>query len=341
MATPLSTYLENKLPKRPSGLLIVFIIVFLGLSLLFLSNAFDYISKGEKSTEIMGWFGGFLGMVFLAFLFLIPNIRYSGKRKSLIPQNEYDYNLSNSIYNSFVTLHNSSPNIVDDKMKGVLVYRSYSLGEIVRHFDNQTNAQITGWLDHKFGVVGWGVGVQMGSVGLGTGQTGIIGKSSVHLDLTGTTRDNLVGDGFVAVIEQNPLSGKGDIVRVAVPSEPASREYITTLILSLGRGFGEGSYREEVFRKNIGFLQSSIRSDITYVSDRLSSISRMEPSRKPTITVVGSGLSEHCVLAGAIQFENDNRWYQLFPLSLIQKIIEIAGSNLPIEKPKTYSLNQV
>jgi hypothetical protein len=257
---------------------------------------------------------------------IIYIIYYSRVVSKIQKQNECDYNASIDLNKELSQLSIHRPTIMGDT-SNIRVFRKYLVGEVTRHFDSQTNSQITGWLDHNLSVVGWGVGARVGSTSLGIGQVGFIGKSDVHLDSAGTARDNLLGDGFVAVLEEKPLSGKSDIVRVAVPSEPAAREYIASLLLAFGKVFGEESYRDIAFKENITALQSAAHNDVSYVSDRLSSILRMSPDRRPSVTVVGSEMTEHAILGSAIQFEDDQRWYQLFPVGLITKIIEIASIN--------------
>lgn len=270
------------------------------------------------STMAVGYVFFIPWMILVSYFMLIRPSQLVHKK------NEYDYNAAQDLYKTMQQMSTCFP-IVDDTTNGMRVFRKYSLGEVTRHFDSQTNAQITGWLDHSFGVAGWGVGLQIGSVGVGTGKIGIAGQSDVHLNLSGTTRDNLMGDGFIAVLEEHPLSAEGDIIRVVVPSLPASRELVKSMLLTLGTTFGEGSHREEVCQKSIAGLQGSIYDDVMHVSDRLGKIIRLDLNRRPTITVVGIELAEHVILAGAIKFDNDNRWYQIFPLGLIQKITEVAA----------------
>jgi hypothetical protein len=269
-----------------------------------------------------GWWLFFLtGTGLIIFI-----IYYFTKVSKINKENEADYNSAVDLNSELAEISNRRPKIMGNT-DNIRVFRKFSVGEVTRHYDSQTDSQVTGWLDHSLNVVGWGVGFSVGSTGIGIGKTGIVGQSGVHLDLSGKTRDNLIGDGFVAVLEENPGSAQADIVRLVVPSDPAAREYIASLLTTLGKGFGEGSYRDMVLRDKIAELQNASRNDISYVSDRLNSILRKEPGRRPTVTVVGSELTEHAILGGAIQFENDTNWYQLFPVGVISKIIQITSTN--------------
>jgi hypothetical protein len=274
------------------------------------------------------------GMIFLCVCTLIGNfyfIYYLIVLSKVNKENEHDYEAAVDLNSELSKLSSAPPPVANTN--NLRVFRKFSVGEITRHFDNQTNFQVAGWIDNSFGLAGWGGGRHKRQTGTGTGHPIINGRSNVHLNLEGISRDNLTGDGFVAVLEENHLSDKSDIVRVVVPSEPAVRTYIASLMVALGKGFGEQSYRDLALKTNIPALQNAARSDVSYVSDRLNSILRTVPNRRSTVTVIGSELTEHSILAGAIQFENDERWYKLFPVALISKIIEIASINA--EKPAT------
>jgi hypothetical protein len=316
MASPLSEFAKSSYPKAPGCW--VWCVAAAGLFFLVLG-----IGVSDWIPLTLGIFG-----VGVSALFLLS---YWSSRKSANEKNEVDHNAAQEFDRALKQVSAQSPSIVDDSTPGMRVLSEYSLGEVARHFDSDTHAKITGGLEHRFGLVGWGVGVSIGSVGVGTGQIGIQGKSDVHLDLSGTARDNLIGDGFVAVLEKDQSSGERDIIRVVGLSDPATREYVSSMLLSLGRGFGQESHRDNVFRRNVPGIQSSFHNDAAHVSDRLSSIMRMELSGRPTITVVGIELTEHAILGGAIRFGNDKRWYQLFPLCLIQKISEFPSVNMARE----------
>ena len=185
---------------------------------------------------------------------------------------------------------------------------------------------MVGWLDHSFSVFGMGVSRQFGQTRIETSRASIGGRSDVHSESEGISRDNLLGDGFVAVLEEN-LSDTSGVVRVAVPSGPAARKCMASLLLALGKGFGEESYRDLALKSTIPAMQNAADNDVSHVSDRLSSILRIQSGRRPTVTVIGSELTEHAILAAAIQFENDEKWYRLFPVALFSRVTEIASAN--------------
>jgi hypothetical protein len=75
-------------------------------------------------------------------------------------------------------------------------YTAMRLGEVSRHFDTNAAATISGWLTHNLGFRGWAIGAGVGGVGLGVGTLGLSGTSKVSLTTSGTSRDNLMSDGF-------------------------------------------------------------------------------------------------------------------------------------------------
>jgi DNA-binding SARP family transcriptional activator len=61
----------------------------------------------------------------------------------------------------------------------------------------------------------------------------------------------------------------------------------------------------------------------------------MDPSKRPSIAIVGNSVSEHSLLAGGIQFGPDGHWYQLFPVALINAIADLMNGRTPTPPPPT------
>ena len=212
---------------------------------------------------------------------------------------------------------------------GIQSYEGYRLGEITRHFDTNTSATISGWMSHNLGFHGWGLSV----AGVGIGQLGQRGVSQVSLSSSGTNRDDLMGDGFVAVFEKQGASDT-DTLRVVVPSENATRELI--------RGYLAESLERLATKKNdkgrlqLGWKQSHSRlktaipellefkDEASYVSDRLSSILRMPPESRPLVSVFGPPLSEHAIVGAAIKI-GDEPPLPLFPVALMKTMPPVVN----------------
>lgn len=219
-------------------------------------------------------------------------------------------------------------------------YKGLRLGEVSRHFDASTNATITGWLTHDLGFHGWGIGGSVGALGLGVGKLGLSGTSEVNLTFQGTTRDDMMGDGFIAVFEQDTQAGV-DTLRVVVPSEQATRELAAAIL-------------EELLNRTIAWPQShatlrgripellAYRNEASYVSDRLHAVLRMPPESRPLIQVYGEPVSGHAVLGGVIQVVGDDTIFPLFPLSLFREVPQMIEQVLfrPNERIDTWRRRQ-
>jgi hypothetical protein len=206
------------------------------------------------------------------------------------------------------------------------------IGEVSRHFDSNTSATITGWLTHNLGFHGWGLGVEIGALGLGLGMLGLAGTSQVNLTSSGTTRDNLMSDGFVAVLEQDTPTGP-DTVRLVVPSEQAARELVSALLDEVAEDFtktdGNGETSVEYppaysALERLGQRLLAFPDEASYVSDRLHSVMRMPEGSRPSIAIWGSSLSQHAILGSAIRIGDDGPIQPLFPLDLITAIRKVT-----------------
>ncbi|MBA2591727.1 MAG: hypothetical protein H0U97_05445 [Gammaproteobacteria bacterium] len=213
---------------------------------------------------------------------------------------------------------------LSDLSSGMRIIQGANVGEISQHFDQRLSASVSGWLHHELGLHGWGVGGSVGRVGLGVGKVGISGSSSVDLDVSGVIRNDLGGDGFVAVLEQDRPNGMIDTLRIIVPSEPACREYIANLLSAIGATFGTGSHVDETFRRYSSQLAASFPCDVSRVSDQIRALLRQLPERRPTVSVVGEDVGGSAILGGAIRIGADGPWHQLFPISRNRAILSAA-----------------
>ena len=218
---------------------------------------------------------------------------------------------------------------LSDSSPNVLTVRDARVGEVSQHFDQRLSASVSGWLRHELGLHGWGAAGSVGNVGLGLGNVGISGSSLVNLDVSGVIRDDLSGDGFVAVLERDQPNGAIDTVRVIVPSEPACREYIANLMSAMGTTFGGGSHRDETLRRFGPQLAASFPCDVSHVSDQLRAILRQPTERRPAVSVVGEDLGASVMLGGAIRIGGDAPWQQLFSISRSRAILSAVEGFIP------------
>ena len=145
------------------------------------------------------------------------------------------------------------------------------------------------------------------------------GQSQMNLSASGSIRDDLLADSFIAVLERDRPDGMVDTVRVVVPSEPAIREFLNQFVHTLGKQVVEDSHCYAAFSE-----LASLPLSVSYVSDLLASTLRRPPQSRPTVNVIGARLAEGIILGEAIQFSHDPRWYNLFPISICVKAEELA-----------------
>jgi hypothetical protein len=238
----------------------------------------------------------------------------------------------------------------------IRTFKEFRLGEVSRHFDTTTTATINGWMNHEFR--GMGVGIGFGKSGLGVGTLGLGGSSSISLTSTGTDHDDLMGDGFVAVIE-NTCGKRVDTLRIISPPENEIREWVEgflvsektrllSRILKVGFSLDINTPNKQIIttnminsvRKNlhcVQFFKKNLPSlldfeyEVSYVSDRLHSILRMPQESQPLITVYGAMISEHAAIPAAICFDDDEQ-IPLFPIILCSTIPQLIDKAVDLFK---------
>jgi hypothetical protein len=204
------------------------------------------------------------------------------------------------------------------------------LGEVSRHFDTNTASTISGWLTHNLGFHGWAIGAEVGGVELGSGSLGLSGTSQVSLTTSGTSRDNLMSDGFFAVLEQDTPSGI-DTLRMVVPSEQAARELVKALLDEALDSFTaitnpRFKTRWMMYPQAHSTLAQfvpmllSFPDEASYVSDRLHAVIRMPEPSRPLLNIWGEPLGQHAVLASSVQFGDEGAIQPLFPVDLITQL---------------------
>ena len=85
----------------------------------------------------------------------------------------------------------------------------------------------------------------------------------------------------------------------------ASLFLVRSLIWAWQHSLDVNSRSELAVRSQLDGLADRLVCDASYVADRLSAINRMDPSKRPSIAIVGNSVSEHSLLAGGIQFGPD------------------------------------
>ncbi len=328
--TPRSAFVKSHAPIHLSavgtgfgiaGLVLVLFALMLSVPFLFNLNA-EACSGVCVSTVHNGLIICGVLVVCGVALLVIASRRVSFKNEDIdkhwLARNELDYATSQHIRTQ-LPVAGPPPSIAEPAAFEVRLAENLVLGEIDRHFDRRMEGSITGWLDHRLGVYGWGAGVRLGNVGLGLGQTGIAGQSQVNLSLEGTIRDDLLNNSFIAVLERTLPTGMVDTLRVIVPPDSAIRAFLHRFVGALGQQVTSGSHCHDAF-----LPLASLPISVSHVSDLLKSLERRPVESRPTVTVVGAMLAEGIMLGEAVQFANDSRWYNLFPISSCMKAMQLA-----------------
>jgi hypothetical protein len=215
----------------------------------------------------------------------------------------------------------------------VVVRRNLRLGEIRREFDSQTAGVIQGTMRHELGLHGSFTGVRLGQIGIGRGQLGLSGMTSVDLQTNSTTRSDFQNDGFVAIFDEPSQTAIPETLRVIVPSEEACREVIVDYLSSVCTQMGLDRFDPGLGQRITPVAARSIATDISYVSDKLGAVLRMNAEKAPVFNVVGVMSGPHMMLGGAIQMPGDDRWLQLFPVHLLRILSMPPGDGGRPEQP--------
>lgn len=253
------------------------------------------------------------------------------RRRTVLAENAHDYKVSLAIRDAMNGLLDHIPE-TNDSVPGAIVRRDLSIGELARHFDTHTVGSVTGWLQHSLSGRGFSRSTsQVGLSGRDTWTSGqssgiLVGVSRVMLNMSAITRADLFAESFVAVFEERNPAGQLDTLRLVVPAEPACRAFIMETFEAIGKSFGVESHRHVQLRGAGTALRDAFKVDISYVSDRLNATLRMPVTERPVMTIVGSEVTPHAVVGGAVQFsDKPGEWHQLFPLGILHRVLEVVG----------------
>ncbi|HLC29929.1 MAG TPA: hypothetical protein VJM51_04020 [Dehalococcoidia bacterium] len=247
-------------------------------------------------------------------------------------ENEADFRAAQRVREAIWAWRKEIPR-ANDLLPGVNARRGLVIGEITRHFDQQTVGSINGWL--QFSLRGWGSssattydssGV-FGPIHQTTGQSSgvLVGTAIASLELRAVTRADLFTEGFIAVFDERNPESVLETLRVIAPAEPACQELLVEACEGVGKSFGEGSYRHAALRAASDRLQYAFKTDISYVSDRLNAYLRLLSAERPVVDIVGSLVNDHARVGAAVQFsDKPGEWYQLFPLGLFTRLRDLA-----------------
>jgi hypothetical protein len=219
------------------------------------------------------------------------------------------------------------PKTVPGEPAGAVATGPLIAGELVRHFDAVTTGAIDGWIDHRLGFTGWALGGTAEHAALGIGRLGLEGRSDVRLSLRTTTRTDLLGEGFIVVLEDP--STPTHVTRVVVPSKRAVDAFVLAFVESRTRVFPAGSHQAMALS---GFVEAVSPLDVhgSHISDKIGASLRMDRMVRPTVAVVGLRIDDHTIMGGSFLFGDEGAWIEAVPLARLQQF-ELACINARLE----------
>ncbi|WP_152360347.1 hypothetical protein [Microlunatus speluncae] len=255
-------------------------------------------------------FIGILGL--LGVIFLIVGIAGEVRSKRF---NKRDWALADALHESLGELWHEPAESAYRLVEGDATISGARLVEIERHFDSQTEGAINGTMSHQLRMFGTSFSssygsarstgrgtASMSSVSAGVFSGSIKGLSEVNLNVSTTTRNNLMGDALFAVFEAPGPAGVRDTYRVISMSQPGVISWLQELI-----GFAAnqvGGPRTHAGGTVLSWVQNLISrfapGDISYVTDRLKALhSRSSEEREP-VTVYGTQAGRNALIATSI-----------------------------------------
>jgi len=204
----------------------------------------------------------------------------------------------------------------DDSLARVIAGR---LVEMERHFDSVTTGNVAGSLQHQLGFFGQSFSVghifRYGDVVSSSSSWGRMhGQSHVALEISSTTRDNLLGDALFAVVEVDDATGGFDTMRVLGLSQPSVKSWIVDLThRAADHVGGPGTHSgQAVAAWGVRLAEAFGNTEVSYATDQLAAIRARSSEDRPHLGVDGIAVGRNATLATTLSIGN-HRVCQLFP----------------------------
>lgn len=301
------------LSMRKRGLLIWGIVLLVAWAGITIPVTIAYSNDAlERAAMViaMQFFVGILGL--LGLIFLIIGISGEIRSKRF---NRRDWALADALHESLGELWHVPAESAYQLVEGDATISGARLVEIERHFDSQTEGAINGTMSHQLRMFGTSFSASYGSAratGRGTSSMSstsagffsgsIKGLSEVNLNVSTTTRNNLMGDALFAVFEAPGPAGVRDTYRVISMSQPGVISWLRELI-----GFAAnqvGGPRTHAGGTVLSWVDNLVGrfapTDISYVTDRLKALHSRTPEERETVTVHGTTAGRNAVIATSI-----------------------------------------
>lgn len=147
------------------------------------------------------------------------------------------------------------------------------------------------------------------------------GGSNVALKISATTRDNLMGDALIAVVEIPDAQGGFDTLRVLGVSQTAVRSWITDLTTRAAAELGGSTTHagQAVAAWGTRLANTFGVTEVSYAADQLLAIAERGVEDRPMLGVEGIPVGRNAVLATTVSV-GEHRVVPLFPHRLPQML---------------------
>jgi hypothetical protein len=279
----------------------------------------------------------FIGfMAILSVVFLVTGILGEIRAKRF---NAQDWALAHALAESLRELWSQPSETAYQVSDNEFRIQGARLIEIERHFDSQTNGAILGSMTHQLRMFGTSFSTSYGQVrgthasstSLGNFSGSIRGLSEVNLDLSTTTRNNLLGDALFSVFEAPGPAGERDTYRVISMSQPGAAGWINDLVQFAAHQF-EGPMTHAgtaVLNWGHDLTARFVPGDISYVTDRLKALHSRPAEERELVTVRGTPAGRNAFIATSLSIgegEELKLMPALFP-GLLGHAVAVAMAN--------------
>ena len=193
--------------------------------------------------------------------------------------------------------------------------RAGRLVEVERHFDQQTIGSVAGRLSYQLSQFGGSLDLSRGRWGAGTMSAALHGMGTAQLRAEQSTRDHLMGDALLAVVEAPGPAGPDDTYRVVSVSAVAAAGWVQALVFAaIDHLEGPRSFAGATLADFSGALvQHFAPQDVSYAADRLRAQVGRAPERRDALVVRGLAIGRNALLAVDVQIGQQGS-LMLFPV---------------------------
>ena len=214
--------------------------------------------------------------------------------------------------------------------------------EVQRHFDERTVGDVRGTVMHQFSMFGTslGLGQAVGSRSVISGGAlsgAMRGLSDVHLNLSSTTRRDLMGDAIFALFETRDAAGHPDTLRVTALSNGAVQDSMRALVQQTVGAFGLDTHSGVTVNEYAGRVAAHFApGDVSYLSDRLHLVAAQTQRGEvpPPVAIRGVPAGRGAVVVTSAQI-GDGPVLQVFPTAFPQIWgTQIGAAIRAVEQPQ-------